>query len=145
MLKPHILLGLSFKGSAAPRLRGAAAPLGPGYSCLQLAMKPGSSLPSRGAQSFLPSGNICSHRYNTICNFISKTQNLNVPKHRALFSWHCSFYLKLFLLLGTAIITWKSLRTLIPCCSASSASLWLIKHTSMKETCTTAWSYLFLS
>lgn len=51
MLDPHILLGLSFKGSAAPRLTSAAGPPGPGYSCLQLAMKSKSSLPSLGLSS----------------------------------------------------------------------------------------------
>lgn len=46
MLNPQAFLGLSFKGSAAPRLISAAGPPGQRYSCLPLVMKSESSLVS---------------------------------------------------------------------------------------------------
>lgn len=144
MLNPHILLGLSFKDSAAPRLTGAAGPQDQVIPVCSLQWNlEAASL--HWAQSLLSSGNICSHRYNT--SYMRKTQNLNVPKYRALFFLTLQLLSEVVPPLGlpSAIIAWKSLRTIIPCCSSSSASPWLIKCVSMKGTCTSAWSHLFLS
>lgn len=135
---PRAFLQRQCCSSAAPRLRGAAGPwdqIIPACS-LQWNLAAASLLCT---QSLLSSGNICSHRYNIIYGCIKKAQNLNVPKQSiifpdtAAFIWSCS----------SSVATHRSYNTeipedSIPCCSTSSASLWLIKYTSMKEPCTSA-------